>query len=672
MKKIITIFSLFLFLGTTLFAGSKRMVFVEEYSSANCGTCTAMDPAFHQWSEQNADRVIETTLRTNNAGGTELSNFNSQLSARYLLYTSGGIGTPYTVVNGEPIGLPQPSTLSSKVAGYSDMSPITLTVLEDITNDKINVTAIVQSDEKLEKAYLFVALIEKHIKYSYNIGSTNIKDFYNVSRQIAPHHSSGANVSMDADGAKSMNFSFDMDPVYNKDQLQVIAWVQIIDNSSREVLQAARAIPMSEGKPAISSSKELVDFGQTTEFVEETITITNTGLATLTIDEMLLANNTDEVFHIMNMSELEFPIQLSPFGTQDVELKFKPRENGDYSAKLIVKSDAEGDNNYKIDLSGSASNIVPYGEFSLDFEELDFGDVGEATTLSFILENTGTGDLEVSNISVIDAPEDIFIIKNESTALTLKPFETVEIFVEFTPDANKPFFGTLLINSNAKNNEEFTLELYGYGEGVSETPKFASSTDLVDFGETDVVTELSVEISNKNNVEMVIETVSLVEDDDKVFFVTPNIPAKPLTKFTDAFEIKVKYLAIQEGDYEAKIRIKIKDMEDQFIGLKASTGPNSVTDTYLTDNNIINLNINPNPINSNSKIDFNVNISGSSHLDMDIYNINGVKVQSLFSDNVSQGNYSQALNIDNFNSGKYFIVVTFEGHRMQVPMIINK
>jgi len=89
------------FLSNSLFSASKKMVIVEEYSSAYCGTCGYFDPTFKSVTNQNINDVIPLSFHTGNAPGDIMYKHNPQVSGRFsFTYGVTQIGTPAVWIDG--------------------------------------------------------------------------------------------------------------------------------------------------------------------------------------------------------------------------------------------------------------------------------------------------------------------------------------------------------------------------------------------------------------------------------------------------------------------------------------------------------------------------------------------------------------------------------------------
>ncbi|MCP4582380.1 MAG: T9SS type A sorting domain-containing protein [candidate division Zixibacteria bacterium] len=78
----------------------------------------------------------------------------------------------------------------------------------------------------------------------------------------------------------------------------------------------------------------------------------------------------------------------------------------------------------------------------------------------------------------------------------------------------------------------------------------------------------------------------------------------------------------------------------------------------------------PNPFNASTTIRYN--LTTSSSVKLDIYDILGRKVQTLFEGDQNAGMHTVLFNAEGFSSGVYFYRLTTEGYEQTEKMILLK
>ena len=111
----------------------------------------------------------------------------------------------------------------------------------------------------------------------------------------------------------------------------------------------------------------------------------------------------------------------------------------------VTTTDSEGETFVKT-LSIEITNVDEPSISDIDDITFDITDIAETATSSFVIENTGDVDIEVSNIS---APEGFSV---DQTSLTVALGESATINVTFAPSEAKVYSGEIVVSSTAGEN----------------------------------------------------------------------------------------------------------------------------------------------------------------------------------------------------------------------------
>jgi hypothetical protein len=119
-----------------------------------------------------------------------------------------------------------------------------------------------------------------------------------------------------------------------------------------------------------------------------------------------------------------------------------------YSATQIVAS-FENDYEYSLDISNTIlSKGQQTNNLMLNFDIIDFGFVlvGESVTKNIYITNNGTNKFEINSVSILQREGSTFnIITNYTYPKAIGPGEKVIYEIQFTPLFPKNFFDTLLV-----------------------------------------------------------------------------------------------------------------------------------------------------------------------------------------------------------------------------------
>ena len=161
---------------------------------------------------------------------------------------------------------------------------------------------------------------------------------------------------------------------------------------------------------------------------------------------------------------------------------------GSYSAMLLVNSnDPQGTQEIPVQLSVTGSPSITVSETSLDFGSVL---IGNSSTETFTISNSGSSSLQVSSISI---ESDEFLVTPPS--FTLAPEASRIVTVSFTPQSQGAKDANVIIISNDENGEE-QIELTGYGMEASS--EIYASTNTLEFSEVNVGNSKDIEYTLYN------------------------------------------------------------------------------------------------------------------------------------------------------------------------------
>ena len=194
-------------------------------------------------------------------------------------------------------------------------------------------------------------------------------------------------------------------------------------------------------------------------------------------------------------------------------------------------------------------------KMTLEPSSLDFGNVvmGETAVLPISFTNVGGLDLVVSSITCADGFSTPLA---EGEQYVVKPGETRELNVSFSPTENRPYGGTMIINSNASGSQTAVVKLSGNGVTPA-VPQIVVDPYSIVF---DPVVEGSGQYSETplaiTNIGDAVLTISSIEltDAGTPFEIIGN---KPQTLDKDArTQITIRFSPTEAGSYMNTLVIK--------------------------------------------------------------------------------------------------------------------
>lgn len=166
-----------------------------------------------------------------------------------------------------------------------------------------------------------------------------------------------------------------------------------------------------------------------------------------------------------------FPQNIMPGDTLTVIVLFRPSVLGVLRDTLEIRSSDPDESTLMLPLQGSG--VAPH--IDLSAETKDFGGivVGRSSNWTLTIQNTGTHDLHITNLSMLDSTE--FNIDKVTLPYTLAPSNNLAIAVIFRPTTSGPKTDTLTIVSSDFEHPVTTVSFSGQGIPPPELSVFDQS-----------------------------------------------------------------------------------------------------------------------------------------------------------------------------------------------------
>ncbi len=222
----------------------------------------------------------------------------------------------------------------------------------------------------------------------------------------------------------------------------------------------AHFIPM-DMEPSISFFPGELAFGQgvTGNVHDRELRIRNTGNDILEVSAISIDG--DDVFYLDEPEKDVF--EIDPGGEVIIYVYFKPAEEQEYSANLVVESNDPDQPEAMLALSGVG--VLEAAIIHLSTDIIDFGEVELDAVSEETLRITNTGNLSLTLQMPGVAEDDVFSIYADGVTwpLTLEPGEDINLRLVFMPAAQDFFLEELLFVSNAGNQPEYLFIMQGTG-----------------------------------------------------------------------------------------------------------------------------------------------------------------------------------------------------------------
>lgn len=193
----------------------------------------------------------------------------------------------------------------------------------------------------------------------------------------------------------------------------------------------------------------------------QTVTITNTGSAKLSLQTLALGGSNAADFAIDRSSTCDASTQLSGGQSCALNFVFTPSVAGSRSAVVLIASKANGFNLPNLQLTLSGNGVQSAASLSLSDTLVNFGGTILGTTAdsrTVTLSNTGSDPLTLQSISVSPA---VFSVADDCPT-TLAAAASCTLTLDFAPTTAGNYAGTVTIESSAPSSPD-RLDVSGAG-----------------------------------------------------------------------------------------------------------------------------------------------------------------------------------------------------------------
>lgn len=240
----------------------------------------------------------------------------------------------------------------------------------------------------------------------------------------------------------------------------------------------------------------------------QSVTVSNTGTAPLTLSTISLSNTAD---YIISGGDCTAGGTVAIGGSCTVSVAFRPAVGaaGTRSGTLSITHNAAGSPG-SVTLSGTATPapapVASLSPVSLSYGSLNVGTAGSAQTVT--LSNTGNAPLTLGTLTISSGTE--FSISGGTCAAgsTVAAGGSCTISVGFTPSTAGARSANLVVSHNAAGGQSTTSLS---GTGVALTPVIGVSPTTLSFSQTVATTSVdqTVTVSNTGTAPLLISALTL-------------------------------------------------------------------------------------------------------------------------------------------------------------------
>jgi hypothetical protein len=342
--------------------------------------------------------------------------------------------------------------------------------------------------------------------------------------------------------------------------------------------------------------------------------------------------------------------------------------------------------NPEINLAGNNATITDDDATPSLTDNTDFGDVnvGTAKVDSFVIHNTGAGNLSISSIRLMGGNENEFSLLGTQTYPIVIPANGSQtIAVQFEPAAVGNRTTTLFIANNDYSEAVYNVALQGNatmpeinvkGNNINiidgdATPGTANNTD---FGTINVNTSVtkSFVIQNTGAGKLNVSGINITGTNASEFTLV-SAPAFPLSiNAHDSQMISMKFTPTVAGIRNATITIVNDDNDEAAYDFAVQGRGDNPTGINQVNGAASFVKLYPNPTKDEAIIA--MILKHEEQVIVTVYDITGNKVMSPINKKMKAGEQQLSLNTSGLASGSYFVEIATGNQAMKIKMIVAR
>lgn len=199
----------------------------------------------------------------------------------------------------------------------------------------------------------------------------------------------------------------------------------------------------------------------------------------------------------------------------------------------------------------------------------DFGEVevGSSAMQSFVISNSGTADLQVSDVRIVGMDSDQFGFAATVSPFTLAPGQSQNISVRFHPDSDGLKSAVLQITSNDPDQATVNVNLDGAGKPKPQ-PNILVQPAAYDFGDVMVgaIVFKTFIISNDGTADLVLNAAKIVGV-DKDQFTIESVGTLITLASGDSQSFTISFKPLSIGNKSASLQIFSNDPDQATFGI---------------------------------------------------------------------------------------------------------
>jgi uncharacterized membrane protein len=305
------------------------------------------------------------------------------------------------------------------------------------------------------------------------------------------------------------------------------------------------------------------------------VTITNSGSAVLTVQEVDL--NSNSAFRLDG--SLSLPAMVVPQGKVMFDVVYQPTTQGTSTARLRIRSDDSNTPDIRISCSGTGV-VAAVPRIDVRPRTLRFGEVerGKSHSERVTVRNRGNTALTLSELEIVASTDGVYTLGNvPNLPVTVVPGAEVTFDVAYQGAGEDTITGSLHIRSNDAQDVDLTVALSGTTASAAQA-RMEVRPSAIDFGAVEVggTQTRSVTIANPGSVTLTLKDIQLNASGGSVFTLRGQ-PAQDATIASEGqISLEVVFQPRDAGTATGTLRIRSEDSEREEV-IVALSGTGTVT-----------------------------------------------------------------------------------------------
>jgi hypothetical protein len=353
---------------------------------------------------------------------------------------------------------------------------------------------------------------------------------------------------------------------------------------------------------------------------------------------------------------------------------------------FVFNNPVTAGSNPEMNLTGNSTGIEDGDMTPTLTDNTDFGNVNVGLTKvdSFVIENTGSGNLSVSSIRLMGGNDDEFSLQGTHTFPMVIPAGSSQtIAIAFTPAATGARNTVLYIANNDYSESVYNVALKGNaampeinvkGNNINiidgdATPGTANNTDFGTVNNAGSVTKSFV-IQNTGAGNLTVSAINVTGTNAGEFTLV-TAPAFPLNiAESDSQTVSLKFSPVATGLRTATLTIINDDADEPEYNFAIQGRSENPTGIDKTNGMSSFVKLYPNPAKDEAII--SMTLKHDDHVVVHVFDIEGKKVMQVVDKKMKAGEQQISLNTSGLASGAYFVEIATGSQSMKVKMVVAR